>query len=192
MLENTINNIYYLTSEYKILSIVIGFLLAAIESFIPILPLVAMIMTNAILFGMWKGFIISWSGSVMSTIILYILTNKFSNLNIFNKYKNKLKSEKINKFLNKSGFSIIFIAYACPFISDFFITIISGFAGFDLKTFISGMLCGKLVMFLFISYVGDNINDFFTNPIKVILFLVFIIGSWIIGKILNNRIHKFN
>ena len=39
-----------------------------VESFLPILPLVAIVTANAVLFGMIPGLVISWIGSSAGTI----------------------------------------------------------------------------------------------------------------------------
>ena len=181
--------ILYSVAQYKILSAFIAFFLTAIESFIPILPLVGIVLANSMIFGMWLGFFISWAGSCIASILLYYCARKISKLKIFDKYRNRQKNEKLTEFIKKQGFSMIFITYVCPFISDFLITIVSGLVKFDMKTFVSGMVCGKFVMFLFISYVGEDIEGFFRNPLKIILFTMFILSSWIIGKKINNKMH---
>lgn len=182
--------ILYSFADNKGLAAIIGFLLSAIESFIPVLPLVAMILANAIILGMWLGFFVSWMGSSIASIILYICSNKFFKLTFFNKYRDLIERKNIPQYLEEKGFSIIFISYLCPFISDFLITIACGLTGVDIKTFISAMMCGKFVMFLFVSYVGNDINSFFASPFKISLFSLFIIFSWIIGRNINKNIHK--
>ena len=47
-----------LVQDYWVLSLCVGFFSTFIESFIPMLPLVALITANAALFGMLKGFLI--------------------------------------------------------------------------------------------------------------------------------------
>lgn len=187
-----IEQLLYSVAEHKGIAAIIAFFLAAVESFIPVLPLVAMILANAIIFGMWMGFFISWAGSCIAAIILYFIAKKFSTLKIFDKFRKKLNNQKLKKYIEKQGFSMIFISYLCPFISDFLITILSGFTNFDIKTFISGMVCGKFIMFLFISYVGEDIGSFLSSPFKIILFSLFILGSWMIGKEVNKKMHKDN
>ena len=63
-----VEHILYSVAQYKILSAFIAFLLTAVESFIPVLPLVAIILANSIIFGMWLGFFISWAGSCIAAI----------------------------------------------------------------------------------------------------------------------------
>ena len=184
--------ILYSISDYKILTIIFGFLIMIVETFIPIIPLTALIVANVFILGMWRGFFVSWLGSSLGSILLFYIAIKLSNINFINRYKKNEYTKKVIKFIKKQGFSIIFISYLCPFIPDFLITIASGFADIDIKTFSLGMIIGKFLMFLFISYVGEDIIGFFTSPFKVILFIVAICISWLIGKIVNNKINHIN
>ncbi|MPN27991.1 hypothetical protein SDC9_175425 [bioreactor metagenome] len=52
------------------------------------------------------------------------------------------------------------------------------------------MVCGKFVMFLLLSYIGEDIGDLFYNPKKIVIFTFAILISWIVGKRVNNKIHK--
>lgn len=182
--------ILYSISEYKLLAMVAGFVIVGVETFIPMIPLLAIIIANAFIFGMWIGFIISWTGSSTASVFLYYVANRFSKAKIFRKYKDITQTKKMLEFIKKQGFNTIFISYACPFIPDFLVTITSGFVGLDIKSFISGMVCGKFVMFLLISYIGEDVGAFFSNPIKIILFAIVIMASWIIGNRVNNKIHE--
>lgn len=180
----------YLLSDYKLLAIIAGFIIIGLETFLPVLPLVAIVMANAFVLGMWLGFLVSWSGSAIASMLLYYLANKGSKIYFFERYKLSNKTQKVIEWIKRQGFNTIFISYACPFIPDFLITITSGFAGLDFKNFGSGMVCGKFVMFLLISYVGQDIVGFFSNPIKILSLLMAITLSWTIGKNINNKIHK--
>lgn len=182
--------ILYSLADHKVLAVIGGFILIVIETFAPVLPLLAIVVANAFVLGMWMGFLVSWLGSGIASVLLYYAANKFSKWKFFKRYENNYKVNKITTWIKKQGFNSIFISYACPFIPDFLITIASGFAGLDIKTFIPGMVCGKFVMFLLISYVGEDVGDFFSQPIKIIIFLLAILASWIIGHRVNHKIHN--
>lgn len=179
-----IQNLLNLVQDYWLLSLTVGFLGTFIESFIPMLPLVAIVTANAALFKMPIGFLVSWLGSVAGTIFLFILVSKFSD----NKLSKKLNNHKIEDAINwidKRGFKLLFIAYACPFLPACIITIASAFSKRNLTMFISAVASGKFIMFLVVSYIGHDIYGFITNPIKVILFGVLIFAAWKLGNKLN-------
>ena len=174
-----------LVQDYWVLSLCVGFFSTFIESFIPMLPLVALITANAALFGMLKGFLISWLGSVMGTICLFLIIYKIGENS---KILDKIKSDKIKKailWIEKRGFKLLFIAYACPFLPACVITIASGISKRHKTTFISAVLSGKFIMFLVISYIGQDIYGFITSPVKIIGFCAVVFIAWKLGNKLN-------
>ncbi|WP_455542822.1 TVP38/TMEM64 family protein [Intestinibacter sp.] len=180
-----IQGLQNLVQDYWMLSICVGFLSTFIESFIPMLPLVAIVTANAALFGMLNGFLISWLGSVTGTICLFLLVSKIGQNS---KILDKIKNEKVQKsilWIDKRGFKLLFIAYACPFLPACVITIASAISKRDKTTFMSAVLSGKFIMFLVISYIGQDIYGFITSPLKIIGFCAIVFLAWKLGNKLN-------
>lgn len=174
-----------LVQDYWILSICVGFLSAFTESFIPMLPLVAIVTANAALFGMLNGFLISWIGSVVGTICLFLIVSRIGKNS---KLLDRVKSEKVKKailWVDKKGFKLLFVAYACPFLPACVITIASAISKRHITTFISAVLSGKLIMFLLVSYIGQDIYGFITSPLKIIIFCLIVFLAWKLGNKLN-------
>lgn len=185
-----IQNIYNIVNDYWLLSIMVGLTSVFIESFLPILPLVAIVTANAALFGMYPGLIISWIGSTSGTICLFLLVKKIGN----KKFIKILKNEKVEKaidWVEEKGFKLLFLAYACPFLPACVITISQGLAKRHTTDFISAVVAGKLVMFFIVSYIGNDIMGFITNPLKVVTLLLIIFLAWNIGKKLNKDLDNF-
>ncbi|MBC6003259.1 TVP38/TMEM64 family protein [Paeniclostridium sp. NSJ-45] len=180
--------IIYNFQDYKLLVAVIGFVIIIIETFIPALPLVAIIGANAFVLGVWMGFFISWVGSVLGSIALFLLSSKFSECKFIKKINNQ-KVDNFKAWVKKQGFSMIFITYLCPFIPDFLVTITSGISKMKLSNFVPGMILGKFIMFLVISYIGNDIENFIKSPIKVTFLIVLIIIFWILGNKINKKIN---
>jgi uncharacterized membrane protein YdjX (TVP38/TMEM64 family) len=179
----------YNLQEYKLLVAVIGFIIIVVETFIPALPLVAIVGANSFVLGIWMGFLISWLGSAMGSIGLFLLSSKFSNSRLIEKINNN-KIEKFKSWVKKQGFSMIFLTYLCPFIPDFLVTITSGISQMKLSNFVPGMILGKFIMFLVISYIGNDIERFIKSPIKVISLIVLIIVFWILGNKVTKKINS--
>lgn len=185
-----IQSIYNIVNDYWILSIAVGLVSAFVESFLPILPLVAIVTANAALFGMIPGFVISWLGSVSGTICLFWAVKKLS----YGKFVKFLKNEKVEKaidWVEEKGFKLLFLAYACPFLPACVITISQGLSKRDSADFISAVVAGKLVMFFIISYIGKDIIGFITSPIKVLTLALITFIAWKIGNKLNKDLEDY-
>ncbi len=185
-----IQNIYNLVNDYWILSIAVGIISVFIESFLPILPLVAIVTANAALFGMLQGLLISWIGSTLGTVCLFLIIKKISDKRFINILNNE-KVEKAIGWVEEKGFKLLFLAYACPFLPACAITVSQGLVKRDSADFISAVVSGKLVMFFIVSYVGKDIFGFIKNPFKVISLALIILIAWKIGNKLNKDLDNY-
>ena len=186
-----IQNLYYMVPDYWILTMLIGLMSCFVESYIPALPLIGIVTGNAMFFGFLNGMILSWIGSGLGTILLFLLTKKFKDSIHMQRFKN----EKINKVINwiyKQGFKVLFIAYCCPFVPGFLVTITSALSGKDIRNFAPAMLCGKFIMFLVVSYPASDVVGFIKNPIKIVLFILLVFLAWKVGNSINTKLDKNN
>lgn len=184
-----IQSLYYIAQDYWIFTMLIGLMSCFLESFIPVLPLIGIVTANAMLFGLLNGIILSWIGSSLGTISLFLLTKKFKD----RIYMKKIKNININKIINwmhRQGFKILFIAYCSPFVPSFLITIASALSEKDIRNFVPAMLSGKFVMFLIISYISSDVVGFIKNPIKIIMFLLVVFLAWKVGKKVNSKLDE--
>ena len=182
-----IKGLFNLAQDYWFLTMIVGLFATFIESLLPILPLGAIVTINAALLGMGMGLIISWIGSGLGTVVVFLIVRKFSDSKFINKYRNE-KTYKIVERLKQKGFRLLFIAYACPFMPTSLVTIASALCRFDLKTFLVGMISGKFIMFIVISYIGSDIRGFLTSPLKIILLSIIVFIAWVIGNKVNKSI----
>lgn len=181
--------LFNLAQDYWLLTMVVGLFSTFLESLLPVLPLVAIVTINAAVFGMGMGLIISWIGSGLGTVVVFLIVRKFSDSKLINKYRNE-KTNKIVERLKEKGFKLLFIAYACPFMPTSLVTIASALCRFDLKTFLVGMVSGKFIMFIVISYIGSDIKGFITSPVKIILLSIVVFIAWAIGNKVNRSIEN--
>lgn len=168
----------------------LGIMFTFLESFIPALPLIAIVTLNSAVLGFWGGLISSIIGSCLGTSILFLLAFKFSSCKfIKNLSDNKLK--KIHSWIKRQGYTTIFICYSSLFLPSFLITIACGLSGHKLKDFLPPMITGKTVLFLAGSYLGYDLKNIILKPYKIIFIAIFFIVSYFIGKKVNASINKY-
>ena len=152
----------------------VGIFLPIIEAFIPILPLVGFVIINVGVFGFFWGYIYSWIGNCLGSLLLFLLIKKVGGKwlekNIEkNKYKGTL--EKIRK----KNFTVMFFLYCFPFTPSFLISGTSALANMNTKLFLAVLIPSKLIMMISLSIIGVNVKSFLINPTKSISFVVCII-----------------
>lgn len=182
-----INTLFELTRDNFLLVFIIGMCASFLESFIPALPLMGIVVANSIMMGWIFGLLASVLGSCTGTYLLFLLSNKFSHIKIFERVENNKVDRAIN-WVNHQGFATLFIAYACPFIPGCLVTIACGISNKSSESFIPAMVSGKVLMFLVASYIGNDLMGFLHSPMKIIFVTILIIIAFLVGKRINARI----
>lgn len=182
-----IETLFTLARDNYILVFIIGTFASFLESFIPALPLIGIVIANSMMLGWAFGLLASVIGSCTGTYLLFLLSNKFRHLKIFKQIENS-KVEKAIKWVKEQGFITLFIAYSCTFIPGCLVTLACGISQKDSYTFIPPMVSGKILMFLVASYIGNDLTGFLKSPMKIIVVSVLIIVSFFIGRKVNSKI----
>lgn len=176
-----IEALFLVAQNNIILVFLIAILATFLESFVPALPLIGIVIMNSALLGFWGGIISSAIGSCLGTIGLFLLASKFKNLKYFDKLKNE-KTDKITNWVRKQNYIVLYLCYASAFIPSCLISVSSGFSGKSLKSFLPGMILGKITMFGVASYIGYDITGLINQPIRIAIVLIMVVVSFLIGK----------
>lgn len=153
-----------------------------IEAFIPPLPLFAIVAGNAAAFGLWWGFLFSWIGTFLGSALVFLLFRTISKGKIKAYLMKYDKVERFFHWVEKKGFTPIFILYSFPFTPSFLVNVTAGLATIPLHTFLLSLALGKGVMVFIMSFVGHDILEAFAHPWKLVTAIGIIIALWYVGK----------
>lgn len=180
-----IEHILYLAKDYWMLSIILGFMAAFIESFLPALPLMAIAAINAAINGFIVGFITSWLGSCVGTIAVFYVIKRIFDTEFFQKHwvlKMRDKLDGMIKKVQSSEFKALFVFYAIPVLPSSLLTLASAICEIEYKVFIPPMMFGKFLMMFWVSYVGSDITGFLKNPVKIAVVIGMTVASYVIAN----------
>ncbi|MCA0969641.1 TVP38/TMEM64 family protein [Halobacillus litoralis] len=167
-----------------------GILLPLLEAFLPILPLVAFVLANSVVYGLFKGFLYSWFGSVIGAISVFFIIRALGHKRFFRFITRQKQVGKVMKWVEEHGFGPLFLLMCFPFSPSSIINVVSGLSKVSKQQFILAAVLGKSVMIFSISYVGASIASFAQNPVKSIVVGACILLFWIVGKYLETRIKR--
>lgn len=160
---------------------VAGILFPVIEAFFPILPLIAFVIINVASFGFFFGYLFSWIGNCIGSILLFLFIRKVGG----KKFEAKIKQSKYKNILEKiknRNMTVMFFLYCFPFTPSFLISGTAALANMNTKRFIMVLLPSKFVMMLSLAFIGENISSFFENPAKSVLYIILILFVNFISK----------
>ncbi|MCR1834645.1 TVP38/TMEM64 family protein [Oceanobacillus caeni] len=188
--EGTEDFIMRLLDQYEGLGPVPGFVLPFIEAFLPFLPLIVFVLTNAAAYGLFEGFLLSWLGASSGAVVVFIIIRQVRNRKWVKKIRKNKQVTAVTSWVDKHGFGPLFVLLAFPFSPSSIINVVAGLSKISIQQFALAVLLGKSVMIFSISYVGSSIMEFAEKPMKTIIVLIIIGLFWIIGKVVEKRLEK--
>lgn len=185
----TVDNIENLASNYRALGPIIGILLPFLEAFLPFLPLVAFVVANASVYGLWLGFLLSWVGTVTGSYIVFLIVRQFGQHPKLRFLTGNEKVQKLIKWVDMRGLSPLFVLLCFPFTPTVLVNVVAGLSHIRKKYYLVALMTGKFFMILGMSVLGYDLRDLLTSPVKLIVVALVVILLWFIGKLIEKRLN---
>jgi uncharacterized membrane protein YdjX (TVP38/TMEM64 family) len=164
-----------------------GLLLPFIESFLPFLPLILIIAANANIYGLGFGFLFSWIGVTAGALCVFMICRALGK-NVKDKLMRRFpKSERFFNWVERKGFTPLFLLACFPFTPSVIITVISGLSKVPFHTFLLATLMGKAVMIFCISIISFDIANLVEEPWRIFVSVTAVLVMWFGGKSLESR-----
>lgn len=153
-----------------------------LEAIFPFLPLVLIISANAATYGFWLGTLLSWIGSLLGTILVFVAV-RYVFRRPMTRWLEKHKTavywlERIN---HMSPISLGFL-YSLPFIPVSLITYLLALIQMPLRTFILAAGFGKLLVVVIFSVIGDQWREFIQSPLRLTLLVLLLAALWAVSR----------
>lgn len=164
-----------------------GILLPFIESFLPFLPLILIIAANVNIYGLGFGFLYSWIGVTVGAICVFLICRALGR-NVKTKLMRRFpKSERFFNWVERKGFTPLFLLACFPFTPSVVITVVSGLSKVPFHTFLLATMMGKAVMIFVISLISFDITNLVNEPWRIFVSITAVLVMWFGGKTLEKR-----
>ncbi|MBP1976672.1 TVP38/TMEM64 family protein [Cohnella thailandensis] len=186
----TLDDIQSLLDQYSALGPLPGILLPLLEAFLPFLPLVVFVVANSNAYGIWFGFLFSWIGVSVGSILVFWIARKIG-IKYGERIRKRLpRMERFFSWIERKGFSPIFILSCFPFAPSVIINVSSGLSKIPFHTFVTATILGKAVMIFILSFLGHDIRALIEHPWRLIVAATILFLLWLVGKRLEKRYLK--
>lgn len=153
-----------------------------IEAFFPPLPLIAIVAGNAAAYGLWFGFLYSWVGVCLGAGTVFLLCRKLGQHRFLNFLTRHPKVNEAMNWMNRHGFSAIFLFSCFPFTPSSLVNVVAGLSNIPTSHFMAAIMLGKAIMIFIISFIGHDFMSFIEQPWKLLVVLLAIFLLWFVGK----------
>lgn len=173
--------------RYRSLGPLPGIALTFLKSFVPPLPTLLIVSVNAVVYGLWLGFLYSWIGMVGGCLLTFWLIRKLAGHPYWTRWAAKPNVRKAIQRANRNAFGYVFLLSLFPVGPFVVINIAAGLAGMRFRSFALAVASGKAVMIFTVSYIGYDLSRYVENPLLLVYVGLFIVISWWIVRQIEAR-----
>lgn len=171
-----------LFNSFEQLGFLVGFLLIFVESFLPFLPLVVIVILNLNAYGIIIGFLTSYAGTVLGSFLVFIIVRNLFRAPAQKYIEKHEKLKKMLKFIDDKGFSFLFVLLALPFTPSSVVNVVVALTNIRRDVYLYILLASKFIMILTMSLIGYDVTSFFDSPVKLVISLVFLVVLYLLSK----------
>ncbi|MCZ8522146.1 MULTISPECIES: TVP38/TMEM64 family protein [Paenibacillus] len=176
--------------QYEALGPVPGIVAPMVESYIPVLPLVAILVANVNAYGLAEGFLLSWIGVVLGSVSVFAIVRRFGGRIRGWIERKHPRSQRLIHWLETHGFTPVFVLACFPFTPSSLVNIVAGISRIPFHTFAVATALGKGVMIFLVSFAGHDIGGLLRQPWKIALVLGVFALMWLMGRKLEGKYFK--
>ena len=162
-------------------------LLAMVESFVPPLPLIAIVALNVAAHGPIMGFLYSWCGVALGGLVMFTFWRRVVK-RFFWRHASKYKwFRKAQGWVSNCDTSTLFTLAMLPFTPTSFLHLAFGISDFDGRRYALALLAGKFVMVAMMAIFGESLSNALENPLYLILAVILWVVMYFASKIFCRR-----
>ena len=171
-----------LLAGFENLGPLVPILLAAVESFFPPLPLVAIVALNVAAHGGVLGFLYSWMGVAAGGTIMFLLWRRVFKRFFWKLASRSRKLERAQQWVNHFDTASLFMLALLPFAPTSFMHFAFGMSDMDEGHYLRTVLLGKGAMVGMMAVFGQSLLSSLRNPGYLVLAIAIWGGMYWVSK----------
>ena len=181
-----LESVIELIRGYGAYAAVVSFFLMILQSILSPIPALLITLSNAAVFGWWKGALLSfWSSMVGAALCFYIA--RTLGRDVVEKITTKTGLAKVDEFFERYGKNSILICRLLPFVSFDIVSYAAGLTPIKFWDFFIATGLGQLPATIVYSYLGNLAGSTKTIFISIVCVVALSALDYMIGKIYNDK-----
>ena len=170
------------------LAYLISFGAIILQTFFPFIPFIILAGANAFVFGLMKGFFVSWLFAVIGAVLAFY----FSRYLAYDFAKKQTeKYPVLRKFENQvktNGFMIFLLGRLIPILPSSIVNFFGGISSIRIRDFFWSTFLGKIPIVFLETMVGHDAVYFKQHPKRLVILVVIFILLMYIGLVINKQL----
>lgn len=166
---------------YGSLSFLVPVLVVSAESFLPFLPLTAIVAWNIAAYGVLSGTLYSWLGNCLGCTIVFTFWRLFRRrLSLYAEKHGKAAEARL--FVQRMRPAALFLIIMMPFTPSSFVNFAFGISDYNPKRYLLTLYAAKTVMIFLLALIGHSIVLSFDSPYYLIPAAGLILLLWYLSR----------
>lgn len=144
--------------SFGVWAVVISFLMMILQSVAAPIPAFFITFANAMVWGWWKGALLSWSSAMAGAALCFFISRVYGR-QVAEKFTTRLALEEVDVFFEKYGRNAILVARLLPFVPFDPISYAAGLTAMSFRDFFIATGLGQLPATLVYSYAAAQSTD---------------------------------
>jgi uncharacterized membrane protein YdjX (TVP38/TMEM64 family) len=129
--------------------------LAMLESLIPALPLVLIVILNVNIYGLGLGFLTSYVGTMLGATVMFMFYRMISFYGLHEKLHKFKRIDQVINWVNRQDMAVIVVLSMLPSTPSSFMNLAFGLAQYSKRKYLISIAIGKIVMIGMFSLFGQ-------------------------------------
>ena len=167
-----VNKVVDYIRSFDVYAYIVSFLLMVFQSVAAPIPAFLITFANAIVFGWWKGAILSWTSAMVGAAVCFYIARILGRDTVV-KLTSNAAINNVEKYFKKYGSKTILICRLLPFVSFDVVSYFAGLTSMSFGSFLLATGIGQLPATIIYSYVGGML----TGGVKLLVTALLILFS---------------
>ena len=157
-------------------------LLAALESVLPPLPLIAIVTLNVGTYGPLLGGFLSWIGTCFGCTVMFLVYRCLLREPMDWLSGKHERVRRAREWVGSVGTLTLFTVVILPFTPSAFVNFAFGVSDFPARKFFPVLYLGKLVMISALALFGESVVKAFEQPVFIVLSVLLVIAMYLLSR----------
>lgn len=164
----------YLRS-FGLAGVLVTILLFVIMTFTIVFPFMILSGAAGIVYGLWSGIFISWTGEVVGAFVMFVFARFFFRSMVEGLVSKSIYLKKVDDYSAENGFKALLIARLLPLAPSGIITAVAAISKMSFKDFMLATVIGKLPPVVIKVLIGHDLAFAHENMTRLIVLCLLVV-----------------
>ncbi len=194
--------IFEFASQNPLLIIFFSFLLPLAEAFIPVFPLIGLVIASDALIGsIWPNAIIlnklitialCSSGSILGALLMYLFVRNVFKEKLDRKFKDSSKYQSASNFVSNANTFVSIMVLSLIIVPISLFNIAFALSDVKFSKYLRIQIISRTIMVSYIAILGNMIIDIKSDPVLGIIAITVFVAIIVLGYLVSRKLNKDN